>query len=234
MPPQDPDENLIPAFRNFSVLDPSATAAAGRPIFRDLEVVDIRRPGSQNYGTYPVTAFARWVEDPITREQRAISYAERFSRQYRQFKENATQTKQGTPLDHVPFLTEARRAELRALNILVIEQLADIDGQELKNLGQGGRELKNKAIEFIEVAKQTAAPSLQLQAELEAMRAKNQLLAEDNEMLRQRAGMNGAQFDSMSEEQLRGYIKDATGHAPVGNLDRKTLLRMVVDLPKRN
>lgn len=230
----DPDEALTPVFRNASVLDPSATAAAGRPIYLDREVVDIMRPGSQNYGTYPVTAFARWREDPISREQVAISYAERFSRQYRQFKESSTQTKQGTPLDHVPFLTEARRAELRALNIYVIEQLADVDGQELKNLGQGGRELKNKAIEFIEVAKQTTAPSLQLQAELEAMRAKNQLLSEDNEMLRQRAGTNGAQFDSMNEEQLRAYIKDATGHAPVGNLDRKTLLRMTVDLPKRS
>jgi hypothetical protein len=233
MPPQDPDEILTPVFRNSSVLDPSATAAAGRPIFIDREVVDIMIPGKQNYGTYPVTAFARWREDPITREQVAVSYAERFSRQYRQFKEQATQTKTGTPLDHVPFLTEARRAELRALNIYVIEQLAAVDGQELKNLGQGGREMKNQAIEFIEVAKQTAAPSLQLQTELEAMRAKFQLLAEDNEILRQRAGLNGAQFDGMTEKQLLKFIEDATGHAPVGKLERKQLLVMAAEIPKR-
>ena len=32
----------------------------------------------------------------------------------------------------------------RALNLYTVEQLAAIDGQELKNLGPGGRELKNQ------------------------------------------------------------------------------------------
>ena len=48
------------------------------------------------------------------------------------------------------FLTEARRAELRAQNIYTIEALAAIDGLELKNLGMDGRDLKNKAMEYLE------------------------------------------------------------------------------------
>ena len=49
-----------------------------------------------------------------------ITYAERFHRQYRQFKEHAQQTKSGIPLAGVPFLFQTRKAELRALNIYTV------------------------------------------------------------------------------------------------------------------
>ena len=60
-----------------------------------------------------------------------------------------------------------------------------VDGQELKNLGPGGRDLKNRAMEWIDESK-TNAPNLQLQAELEAERAKNQVLQDDLESLKTR------------------------------------------------
>ena len=66
--------------------------------------------------------------DPYTGAEKQITYAERFPHQYQQFKAQAAQTKSGTPLDYAPFLTEARRAELRAQNVYTVEQLAAIDG----------------------------------------------------------------------------------------------------------
>ena len=98
----------------------------------------------------------------------AYTYAERFARQYQQFKAHQQQTKAGTPLDYLPFLTEAKRAELRALNIYTAEALTIVDGPELKNLGPGGRELKNKAIAFLESSSE-AARITKLEAELETM-----------------------------------------------------------------
>ena len=41
----------------------------------------------------------------------------------------------------------------------------------------------------------------------------------------------GAQFDDMTLEQLREYIKTNTGHAPHGSLNRKTLMRMANGRP---
>jgi hypothetical protein len=93
----------------------------------------------------PATSVSHWAIDPATGGQIKVTYAERFRRQYQQFKALTAQTKSGTPLTHAPFLTEGRRAEMRALNIYTVEQLAAIDGQELKNIGTGGRELKNAA-----------------------------------------------------------------------------------------
>jgi hypothetical protein len=217
----DPDAALLVQFRHFAQPNEAKSVAAGRLVCDDLEVVEIRAPGSkQTVGVHPANAVSHWVSDPFTGGQSQITYAERFARQYQQFKQQTIQTKSGTPLEQARFLTEARRAELRSLNIYTLEALASIDGQELKNIGPGGRELKNAAMHFIEEAKQNV-PSLQMQAELDALRARNAVLEEDAEARRR----DESAFDGMSLDQLRDYIEEQTGHAPVGSLTRKSLVR---------
>lgn len=226
--PRHPDNALVVVFRNHAVKNDAKSAAEGRPIFDDVEIVEVRPPGSRNWTGYPATAVSNWAVDPITGEQTKVTYAERFSRQYQQFKAQQHQTVRGTPLDHAPFLTEARRAEMRALNVYTVEQLAGVDGQELKNLGAGGRDLKNMAMEYIEQSKANA-PNTQLQAELLALRSRAALLEEDNEALKQRAATGEGQFKDMTDEQVRDFVATHTGHAPQGNLNRKTLVRMAMD-----
>jgi hypothetical protein len=225
--PRDPDASLLALFRNSAVLNAAKTAKEGRPIYDDMEVVEIRFPGRRDWQPFPAAAFSHWAVDPHTGGQTPVSYAERFSRQYRQFKEHAAQTKAGTPLDHVPFLTEARRAELRALNVYTVEALAAVDGQELKNLGTGGRDMKNAAMEFIATARANA-PNTQMAAEIEALRARNQTLEDD--LVAAKKAQNGtSDFEDMTDDQLRDFIKVHTGHAPQGNLNRKMLMRMAAD-----
>jgi hypothetical protein len=224
MQTQDPDHALVALFKHHAAPNEAKSRAEGRPIYDDVEVCEIRRPGSKDVSVFPATSVSHWVTDQFTGGQVQITYAERFARQYQQFKAKAAQTKSGTPLDHARFLTEARRAELRAQNIYTVEALATIDGQELKNLGHGGRELKNQAMEYIEESKANV-PSLQMQAELEALRAKNAVLEED--LAAAKAG--DGEFDAMSLEQLRDYITVNTGHPPVGSANRKTLLRMAAE-----
>jgi hypothetical protein len=231
MPTRDPDAALVPIFKHIAIKNEAKSLHAGRPIYDDLEVCEIRIPGSKNSGVYPATAVSMWVDNPETGEQTKLTYAERFARQYQQFKMQTVQTKSGTPLAHAPFLTEARRAELRAQNIYTVEQLAGIDGQELKNLGHGGREMKNAAEAYIEESNR-AAPNLQMQAELEALRARNALLEEDTERLK--SLIPADEFAGMTEEQLREYIIANTGQKPAGSLNRKTLMRMAEDVKKEN
>ena len=133
----------------------------------------------------------------------------------------------GTPLEHAPFLTEGRRAELRAQNLYTVEALADIEGNELKNLGPGGREMKNQAMEYIAESR-SAAPSKQMMAELEALRARNIILEEDLGLKKQQDSEEG-EFAGMSLDQLREFITVNTGQAPMGSCNRKTLIRMAQD-----
>jgi hypothetical protein len=231
MPAIDPDEHLVVIFKHLAVKNAAKSLQEGRPIFDDTEICEIRAPGFKDVKVFPATAFARWVEDPMTGEQTKQSYAERFSHQYRQFKAKATQTKTGTPLDLAPFLTEGRRAELRAQNLYTVEQLATIDGAELKNLGTGGREMKNAAQAFIEEGR-ASAPNQQMLAELEALKARNAVLEEDMKLRKERRREEESvddEFEAMSLEQLREYITTQTGQAPLGSLNRKNLMRMAAN-----
>lgn len=227
--PRDPDASLVPLFRASTVKNEGRTALAGRPIYDDLEVVDIRKPGCRDYGTYPAHAWSPGFKtDPVTGEYRQVTYAERFQKQYLQFKAHSQQTKAGTPLSQASFLTEARRLELRAFNIYTVEALAAIDGQELKNLGPGGRELKNHAELYLKSA-DTGAQSTQMQAELEALKAKNLALEDDNKALLVKVKTNPATaFEEMTLDQLKEFIHINTGHAPVGNNSRRQLTRMAI------
>jgi hypothetical protein len=240
--PKNTDDNLLVFFRNAAMPNDAKTAAEGRPCFDDVEVCEIRTPGSRNTTIQPATAVSHWVTDPITGGQTKLTYAERFRRQYRQFKEQQHQTIAGTPLDYAPFLTEARRAELRALNIYTVDQLAIVDGQELKNLGVGGRDLKNRAIEYLEEAK-TKSVDTRLRAENEALRARLAVVEGDNDLLKQKTtappASNGAAaedgFSDMTDEALVKFITTHAGHAPQGNLPRKTLVHMAQQLrPKES
>ncbi len=223
---RDPDAVLVATFRNMANPNPSRSAAEGRPIFDDVEVCEVRVPGSRNWTSYPAHSHSHWRIDQFTGEQVSITYAERFAHQYRQFQAQTQQTKSGTPLDFAPFLTEGQRASLKAQNIYTVEQLANVDGQELKNLGPYGREQKNRADEYLAAARENA-PTTQLQAELEALRAKNMALAEDNEALKKTGGEG--QFKDMDLDQIRDFITTQTGQAPIGSLNRKALVRMALD-----
>ena len=233
MPPRDPDETLVVLFRHLETQNDVKTLAEGRPVFDDIEVVEIRLPGSKDVKVFPATAMStQWIRDPYSGSEHQITYAERFDHQYRQFKAKAAQTKSGTPLDYAPFLTAGRRAELRAQNIYTVEQLAAIEGTELKNLGPDGRGYKNQAVEYLAESK-AGAPTLQMAAELEALRMRNAMLEEDaqrkaaHEAAKPRAAE--ADFDDMTIDQLRDYVTTHTGHEPVGTFNHKQLKRLAIE-----
>jgi len=231
--PTGTDDDLVPLFKHLAVPNEAKSRTAGRPIFDDIEVVEIRKPGARDFQPYPATAVSHWINDPFTGGQRQVTYAERFARQYQQFKALAAQTKSGTPLDLVKFLTEARRAELRALNIYTVEALAHIDGQELKNLGPGGREMKNQAIDYINESR-ALVPNIELKAENEALQARLLAIEADNEALKaKRADDEASQFDEMTNTQIKDYIERESGSRPLGNPSRKTLVRSAGDLANR-
>lgn len=229
-PLQNPDDVLIVLFKHGTVENPAKSLKEGRPIFDDVEVCEIRLPGSRDVKIFPAQAFCpEKVHDPYSGGERSITYAQRFEQQYRQFTMQTAQTRSGTPLDFMPSLTQARRLELRGLNIYTVEALAHIDGQELKNLGAGGRELKNQAEAYIDQARH-GAPALEAAAELEALRARNRALEDDNAALKSAPKESpGENFDAMTVEQLRAYISERTGHMPHGALSQKVLRRMAED-----
>jgi hypothetical protein len=224
------NDMLVVTFRHDKVKNEAASKAKGRPIFDDMEQCVIRAAGDRNtVKVFPAHAFSHWITGQDG-DQIQQTYAERFSSQYRRFKENATQVQEGTPVSELPFLTEAKRSELRALNIFTAESLAALDGANLKALGQGGRDLKNQAQAYIDAASDSSVV-VRLAAENEAL--KQQLAA----MGVSREGLDVVEppapddedvvdFDTWADDDLKEYIAQQTGAKPRGNPSHETLVRM--------
>lgn len=249
------NDNLIGAtFKTVPVENPTKSHKSGRPMFDDMEIVEIRMAANkQTVGVFPAHEVWKIVDQPDGARE-PVTYAQRFKDQYVKFKNNEAQSQSGTPLAELPFLTQAKRSELKALNIHTAETLAALDGHPLKVLGPGGRELKNKAQAYIENAA-GSADTLRLIAENEAM--KTQL----NAMQKQMNDLVGAAprvpstavesddetgsedddaeddpaeevstFQMWEDVEIKNFIKDRTGTAPKGNPNHETLVRMADEI----
>jgi hypothetical protein len=216
------EHRVIVTFKSMTRKDENESKTAGRPIYKDTEVCEMRFAADRlRVSIFPAHSFAGFrpagqgTQEPIT-------YAEKYNAQYLRFKQGKQQVQEGTPLSELPFLTEAKRLELRALNIYTAETLASLDGQPLKTLGPGGRELKNQAQAYLDNAAGSADVTKQA-AEIAALKEQVAFLqAEKREP-------DGA-GRKPSTDDLKAIIKARTGAAPRGNPSIETLQRMVAEL----
>lgn len=180
-----------PVFKTLSVMNDAESRNAGRPVYDDHEVCEIRfSANKQTVGVFPAHEQCEWAEDPVTSERVRITYAQKYNEQYKKFKAGAVQVASGTPLEELSFLTQAKRLELKALNIYTAEALAALDGNNLKMLGMGGRDLKNQAQLYLDSAAKShdvmsvVAENEELKrriAALEALSSSTRLQEQDSE-----------------------------------------------------
>lgn len=226
---------ITPFFKSIAVHDEIASKREGRPIFRDEEFVEVRIAGDRNFAPcFP--AHQMWKRE----EGEEVSYAERWPDQYRRFKENQVQVAEGTPLEELPFLTNAKRAELKALKVYTAEALASLEGKNLKNLGMEGRKLKDQATAYL----QNAAGSASVVALAEEIRLLKERLSQyeaggreevvDQEPaeveVEQDYTDSQPSLESLSDDQLKQLIRDETGSGLRGQPSRETLLAKAAEL----
>lgn len=221
--PSPNDHLVVPQFKIHTTPDKAASKLAGRPIYKDMEVVEIRMAANkQTVAVFPAHAVWKWVDTPDGSRE-PMTYAMRFKDNYQKFKAQDAQAMSGTPLEELPFLTQAKRYELKAQNIYTAETLAAIDGQPLRNLGMGARELKDQAQAYLDKASGTAGVLLQseeiatLKREIEALKAAQQPAGETDGGL--------SPFQSWEDEDLKNWLAEATGERPKGNPNHATLVR---------
>lgn len=240
------DSRIAVTFENWPQLNEAASKSKGRPIYDDIEVCRIRMSGDRlNSPVFPAHAEA---PGGITRADGTIekaTYAQKYNRQYQEFKAGKAQTKEGTPLEELPFLTAAKRNELKALHIYTAEALAALDGQPLKTLGQGGRELKNQAQAYMDKAA-GSADITRLASEAafykaEAERLQNELnqrgtQAPDDERVTENLGYEQSvpevvsEFEDWDDNLIKEFIAEKTGQKPKGNPSHETLVKMADEL----
>lgn len=231
----EPKPHLHIEFFIDAVENPRLSLAEGRPIFEDVEMIRIKFVGD-NKKELVAPANATSVRDRDS--NRWLTYKERFPKHYEAFRAGEAMHADGTPLNELPFLTQSKRAELRALNIHTAEAIEQLDGTLLARLGMGGRALKDQVTAWLSKARgasletKLAGENAGLRQQMEAMQAQ---LAE----LMRGAGATPAPstardaaaspFDQWADEDIKAWLKDATGSAPRGNPSHQTLVRMADD-----
>lgn len=216
--PSPTDNLVIPRFYSDAVENKAKSREEGRPIFVDRELVEVRFAGNrQTISVFPAHAICGEMQDEDG-DTRTMTYAERWPDQYKRFKAKQQQVAAGTPVDELPFLTQAKRSELKALSIYTAEALAALDGLELKNIGQGGRDLKNQAQAYLDNAS-GSADVVKMAAKIADL---EQLV---NELRAEKPAVSESQFASWQPDQIKDWIEDAIGERPKGNPNLATLIK---------
>lgn len=257
-PMADPNENLVvPIFKTHSVMNEAASKTKGRAIYDDMEVVEIRMAGNkQTVGVFP--AHEIWkIVDHADGTREPTTYAMRWPDQYRRFKQNDAQIQSGTPLAEAPFLTQGKRLELKALNIHTVEALAALDGENLKMLGMGGREMKSQAKAYIDKAEGSAVET-RLASENEGLRQQIADLQEQFSKFTAGSvrlpeidqtepdaedegtesddgdgtdeGQADSPFQDWEDADIKNWIEAQQGSKPKGNPNHETLVRLADEL----
>lgn len=210
----------------------------GRPIYKDEEFVRIKFVGD------PKRELVAPAKDKFRRapEGGYLTYADAYPRHYEAFKKGQELIGEGTPLAELPFLTEAKRAELKALNIHTAEALAHLDGANLQRLKMGGRDLKNQAQAWIEKANGSAdltrfaAENASLHEQIEALKAQMSDLMVSHEA-RQDSARRAVQasdtpspFSDWDDDTIRVWIEEQGGEKPHHKCSHETLVQKADEL----
>ena len=154
---------------------PLESEREGRPVYITVPHIHILTPGEKD-------DFDDWVKfENSELEAKGLDkkgYCQRYPQQWAAFKNNQEAPTVGTPIDKWPnpSLDAGRVAELKAVNIRTVEQLAAIKDSALPELGMGGNALRKQAQAWLEAAKggaavnQLTAENKRLHDEVEALK----------------------------------------------------------------
>lgn len=142
------DRSVFAKFYYTPVKDEEESAKAGRPIFKDVEFVEIMVAGDANN---------------VIQRQATDQDRDRFRKVYEMFKSGDEEQTLGTPLSEVPWLTRSQVEELMYHKIRTLEALSAVSDEVCGRM-PGLHTLKEKAKAHVARA-DAAAPTEELRAE---------------------------------------------------------------------
>lgn len=161
MTPGDEKDTAIPRFYVKPVQNKFKSDQAGRPIFDDVEFVEILIPGDKN----------TIVDEPARQHHR-----DRWPQWYDAFKKGQEAPSEGTPLEEWGGVTRSLVEELRFFHIRTVEQVAALDDAKLQRaIPMGGHALREKARRYLAQA-EGSAPVDALAAENEVLRGNMEVM----------------------------------------------------------
>lgn len=140
------DAGVFPRFHKVLQQNMLKTNNEGRPMFDEVDYVEIRIAGDKN----------NVVNRKVTADDK-----DRWPVQYAAFAAGEAETVTGTPIEEWPQISRTMAATCKAMNIMNVEALAGLSDDGIQRLGMGARDLVEKAKAYLLFAKDQALPQRQ-------------------------------------------------------------------------
>lgn len=161
-------------FYEDHVVDQAATQLAGHPVYKVKERVRMGKIGGNGQTADELIS---WVK----------THAELWPSiepQYRAWKAGLEEPVTGTALEMWPAIQPRMVAMLKLAHIRTVEELADLQDNQLYNIGMGGRELRDKAIRWLQASRDIGQTAEQLAARDAELTILREQLAELTEIVK--------------------------------------------------
>jgi hypothetical protein len=143
------DAKLLVKFFTKARQDSTKSAEQGRPVFKELEYIDIQIPGQRGGG----------IKRPATFKDK-----QRFPKHYAAYKQRIELPQEGTPLAEWPVISRSMAEELAFHGVKTVEHMADMS-DNIASTFMGGMSFKAKANDWLARAKKDVSQS-QMEVEL--------------------------------------------------------------------
>lgn len=162
----NPDAALSVRFHSKAVQNNWETSKQGRPIFQDIDYIEIFTPGNT----------LNIIDTPVREEHK-----HRFPIQWAAYQNahSGDQRETGTPLSQWPYLTSAQAEELKGIKFFTVEAIAHASDEQIQHIGMIGgmspHALRDRATAYLNAAagsasaEHAAAEKSALQAQLKAL-----------------------------------------------------------------
>ena len=165
----DPNQGVYALFYSRAVQNNALSRDEGRPVFVDRDYVKVIIPADKH----------ATVDRPARDEDK-----QHWPREWAKYEAGQHEAVTGTPLAALSWLMPSQIKSLEAVDVLSVEHLAAVSDGNLKNLGMGGRDMRERAKNFLAVAKDQSHVT-RLSDENQALKDQVALLQENLTALQQ-------------------------------------------------
>lgn len=146
-------------FEERSVEDRAATAQVGSKQMKAVDYVLLNQPGSKD--TVEREALP-WLESLHQNRNFDSGWVSRVKEHYKLWKQGHEITPNGTHIRMWAAIDKAQADTLIGAGLLTVEDLASANEEALRRVGIGARDLKNKAVAWMEAASKTGKTAEEL------------------------------------------------------------------------
>lgn len=148
--------SLMPArppyveFEERSEEDRSATIAAGRLVFREVDYAIVRQVGSKDSVEKVASEWLRDLEQLAARGAFPQEWSTAFRQKYEAWKQGRAAPVNGFPLREWPRISRAKAENYATLGLFTVEDIAAMNEPTMQKVGMGARADKDAAQAFLE------------------------------------------------------------------------------------